>query len=418
MAQIAGKQIKDDPDGLTTSKLNAGIISADAAGRALMATDVFDSATVTAKFATNAIALDRLAEAVLQADGGQVWTGNQDANSNKLVNLAAPTAANDAARKADVDAVASGVDWKNSVRVATDAALPTNTAAGSGIGKTLTADANGVLTVDGVATVLNDEILVKDESTGSDNGLYDVTTEGTAGVPFVLTRRTDADEDAEVTGGLAVWANEGTNNGDSGWILTTNDPITVDTTSLTFTQFTGLGQIIAGAGLTKTGNTLDVGAGLGITVNADDIEVIFGGVGGITTINAGDAASAGVANNSARGDHEHAVATAAPVGLGSANAEGTGTSLSRDDHVHARDVHNQENVTSEVITSSDTALADTLNNTPINDASVKLFLNGLLQRQGATFDYSITGSTITWLASSGTAVNMKTNDEILVVYRS
>lgn len=205
--------------------------------------------------------------------GVGVQAQNLNMNSNKIVNLAAPTADGDAARKLDVDVAKRGLDLKDSVRVATNAALPANTAAGSQVGKTLTMTAVGVLTVDGVATVLNDDVLVKNEAAGANNGIYRVTTEGTAGVAAVLTRRTDADENAEVTSGMFAYVADGTANGDQGFGLTTNDPITVDTTALSFTQITGAGQITAGAGLTKTGNTLDVGAAFGVTVAADSVGV-------------------------------------------------------------------------------------------------------------------------------------------------
>jgi hypothetical protein len=76
----------------------------------------------------------------------------------------------------------------------------------------------------------------------------------------------------------------------------------------------------------------------------------------------------------------------------------------------------QEAVTSQNITGTDTALTDTLDNTPVSNAAVRLFLNGVLQKQGATFDYTIAGDTITWLASSGSAVDMDTNDELVAVY--
>ena len=171
-----------------------------------------------------------------------------DGGTTRATNFADPTADQDLATKSYVDARDAGLDPKGSVRVATIAALPANTAAGSGVGKTLTADAVGVLTVDGVATVLNDEILVKDEATGSDNGVYVVTTEGTGGVAFILTRRTDFDQDAEVTAGAHLFVAEGTTLSDTGWVLSTDDPITVDTTALTFVQFSSAGVIIAGDG--------------------------------------------------------------------------------------------------------------------------------------------------------------------------
>ena len=76
------------------------------------------------------------------------------------------------------------------------------------------------------------------------------------------------------------------------------------------------------------------------------------------------------------------------------------------------DVERQESVTTEVVNNADVALADTLNFLPKNDASVSLFLNGVHQEQGAGADYTISGQTITWLASSGTAVRMDTNDTL------
>jgi hypothetical protein len=198
-----------------------------------------------------------------------------------------PTAAMHPATKQYADALAAGVDPKGSCRVATAAALPACTAAGSGVGKTLTASAAGVLTVDGVATVLNDRILVKDQAAGVDNGIYKVTEEGTSLVAFVLTRATDADADAEVTAGMYTFATEGTANGDIAFVLTTNDPIIIDTTSLTFFAYSSIASIIAGAGLTKTGNTLDaVGTADRIVANADSIDIAstYVGQSSITTL--------------------------------------------------------------------------------------------------------------------------------------
>lgn len=143
-------------------------------------------------------------------------------------------------------ASAVGTGIKDPVRLATDAALPANTAGGSGVGKTLTADANGALTVDGVGVATNDRVLVKDEATGSDRGIYDVTTPGSGGTPYVLTRATDFDEDAEVDGGVLVSVQEGTANAETTWMLSTDEPITVDTTSLTFIDRTGSGAAPSG----------------------------------------------------------------------------------------------------------------------------------------------------------------------------
>lgn len=195
-------------------------------------------------------------------------TGSLSMNSQKITNLLDPTSAQDAATKAYVDATAVGLDVKSSVRVATTAA-----------GTLATAYENGD-TVDGVVLVTGDRILIKDQSTASENGIYTVNASGAP------TRATDADVSAEVTAGLFVFVEEGTANADSGWVLTTNNPITLGSTSLAFAQFSGAGQITAGAGLTKTGNTLDVGAGTGITVNANDVQISATYVGqtSITTL--------------------------------------------------------------------------------------------------------------------------------------
>lgn len=171
---------------------------------------------------------------------------------------------NDLVPKWYVDGLAAGMDWKASVRVATTAAL------------TLASDFENGDTVDGVTLATGDRILIKDQAAPAANGIYTVNASGAP------TRATDADVSAEVTGGMTVWVNEGTTNADTAWTLTTNDAITLGSTSLTFTQTSGLGQITAGAGLTKTGNTIDVATASStrITVNANDIDLGQPSIGG------------------------------------------------------------------------------------------------------------------------------------------
>lgn len=152
----------------------------------------------------------------------------------------APSADKDIANKIYVDNFVQGADWKASVRVAT-------TAAG-----TIASDFENGDTVDGVVLATGDRILIKNQAAGAENGIYTVNASGAP------TRATDADSSADVTGGMSVWVNEGTTNADTGWTLTTNDPITLGTTALVFTQFSGLGQVVAGSGLSKTGSQLDV----------------------------------------------------------------------------------------------------------------------------------------------------------------
>jgi hypothetical protein len=195
-------------------------------------------------------------------------------NGQKIVNLAEPVGPQDAATKAYVDATQQGLDPKESARVSTIAALPANTPAGTGVTKTLTANANGTLTIDGVLLALNDRVLVKDEASAVNNGVYYVTAAGSGAAPWVLTRATDANATSKVTPGLYVFVEEGTQGG-NGYVLTTVAPITLDTTGLVFSQFSGAGQITAGTGMTKSGNTLNVVAHVdgSILVHADDIQV-------------------------------------------------------------------------------------------------------------------------------------------------
>ena len=191
-------------------------------------------------------------------------TASVSMNSQKITNLLAPTDDTDAANKAYVDASRSGLDVKQSVRVATTANITLS----------------GEQTIDGVSVVAGNRVLVKDQSTGSQNGIY-VCASGS------WSRAADADSDAEVTPGMFTFVEEGTANADSGWVLSTNGTITVGTTSLAFAQFSGAGQIAAGDGMTKTGNTLNVvGTADRITVAADavDIASTYAGQNTIVTV--------------------------------------------------------------------------------------------------------------------------------------
>lgn len=220
----------------------------------------------------------------LAAPTGHVSWGS---NTYKITGLATPTADNDAATKAYVDSVASGLDVKQSVLLASSTAVTvTYSATGGASGRgQMTAMPLTKTTVDAGTSgnfVAGDRVLLKDQATAAQNGIWVVTTPG-SGSNGVWDRAADFDSDAEVTSGAYVWVETGTVNADSGWILTTDNPITIggaSGTSLTFSQFSGAGQITAGSGLTKTGNTINVGAGTGITVNADDVAVRHDGTNG------------------------------------------------------------------------------------------------------------------------------------------
>ena len=137
--------------------------------------------------------------------------------------------------------------------------------------------------------------------------------------------------------------------------------------------------------------------------------------GTVSTIQPDDAAADGSATGFARKDHTHAIVAAAAVGVSDTNAEGSSTSFSRADHTHKlQEV--QESITTEAITGTDTALADTLTTAPRTGSVVKLFLNGVQQEEGATKDFTVSSQTITWLASTGTAVDLETSDVLVAVY--
>lgn len=190
----------------------------------------------------------------------------RDANGN--ISVATPTESGHAATKGYVDAARSGLDVKQSVRVATTEAI------------TLSSGLEDGDTIDGVTLATGNRVLVKNQDTASENGIYVVKASGAP------DRATDADTSAEVTAGMFTFVEEGTINADTGWVLTTNDTITLGTTGLTFAQFSGAGSIVAGDGLSKSGSTLNVGAGTGITVNADTVQIsaTYSGQSSITTL--------------------------------------------------------------------------------------------------------------------------------------
>lgn len=168
--------------------------------------------------------------------------------SQRLTSLADPTQPQDAATKNYVDLVVQGLDPKQSVKAATT----TNLAALS-----------GPMTIDGVALVAGDRVLVKNQTTVNQNGIYVVA----AGA---WTRASDVDTWAELISAY-VFVEQGTINADMGYLCTIDAGGTLGTTDVTWVQFNGAGQILAGAGLSKDGNTLNVEAGTGITVAADNV---------------------------------------------------------------------------------------------------------------------------------------------------
>jgi hypothetical protein len=185
---------------------------------------------------------------------------------------------NTVATKQYVDQVAAGIDWHESVALASAAALPntpTYDNGSSGDGATLTAGANARLNLDGANAVTGTRVLVKNQVNATHNGVYDVTEQGSVSVPWVLTRAEDFDGDTghEVYGGEAVFVTGGTVNIRQGFTVTSTGSGTegaheFGTDNVNFTQFTGTASFIAGDGLAQDGNTISVG-----TASTDRITV-------------------------------------------------------------------------------------------------------------------------------------------------
>ena len=201
-------------------------------------------------------------------DGGFTVAGSQtvDVGGNKILNVGTPTQTTDAANKGYVDSVKQALDIKDSVRVASQSNLSATYNNGtSGVGATLTADANGAVSIDSVSLTSGDRVLVKAQTDASENGIYSVTTVGDVSNPYVLTRTTDADSSSEVTGGMFTFVEEGS-DADAGFVLSNiTGSATIGTDNITMTQFSGAGSVTAGNGLAKSGNTL--------SLNVDDTTI-------------------------------------------------------------------------------------------------------------------------------------------------
>ena len=169
--------------------------------------------------------------------------------SQRITNVATPTASTDAANKQYVDDSIAGLSWKDEVVAATTANITLS----------------GAQTIDGVSVVATDRVLVKDQSTQSQNGIY-ICSAG------AWSRAGDADTGPEIQG-AAVFVKGGTVNGGGRYVSNVAGTITIGSTAITFVQFAGGTTYVAGAGLTLTGATFDVGAGTGIAVAADSIGI-------------------------------------------------------------------------------------------------------------------------------------------------
>lgn len=278
-------------DATTTTK---GIASFDTnnftvtSGAVTAKSATLGTSTITLGSTTNTLAgLQQLDVDNIRIDGNEISSTNADGNislnpngvgvvsvnSTRITDLAEPVDPQDAATKGYVDARAAGLDPKQSVRVAT----------------TENITLSNTQTIDGVALSAGDRVLVKNQSTASQNGVYVVANSAWA-------RAADFDEPAEVTAGVFFFVEEGNSHADSGWVLTSDNPLVVGTDPLSFAQFSGAGQIVAGAGLSKTGNELSVNVANGIEISSDNVQLASTVAGDGLTYSTGILAVGGTTN--------------------------------------------------------------------------------------------------------------------------
>lgn len=286
-----------------------------------------------------AIATSKLADGTsfMKKDG---LGGNYNANNLRILGVADPVADSDAVPWGAVKNLIAGLSPKEAVRAATTANITLS----------------GTQTIDAVAVVAGDRVLVKNQTNASQNGIYVCAT-------GVWSRASDADAVGELKAGSSVFVAEGTVNGDSGWLISTDGTITIGTTPISWIQYTGAGQIGAGAGLTKTGNTIDVvSANISrIVVNPDSIDLATTGV--------------------STGTYQGIVI----------DAYGRVTSASNQSYLATSNYVSRETPAG---TKNAVNKAFSLAFVPVIGSEM-LFLNGQLLRPGAGNDYTISGLNIT-----------------------
>jgi hypothetical protein len=198
---------------------------------------------------------DNTAHSAINLNALAAPTADVTFNSYKITNLADPTSAQDAATKKYVDDVAQGLNIHAASYAATTANLNATYSNGtSGVGATLTnAGTQAAFATDGVSPSLNARILVKNQTTTSQNGIYTLTTVGSGSVNWVLTRATDFDTAAEIAGGDFTFVDAGSTLANTGWV-SVDEVTTVGTDPIVFQQFSGAGTYSASNGVQLVGS--------------------------------------------------------------------------------------------------------------------------------------------------------------------
>ena len=277
--------VKTTDTGSVTSAmiLDGTIVNGDISSSAAIADTKLATITSSGKIANSATtATDaNTANAIVSRDASGNFTAN-------LITVnTTPTSAGHAASKAYVDNISAGMNWHAAVQAATSGVLPSSTYAdgttdangGLGIGSTLTATANASLAIDAVSVSNGNRVLIKNQADAKQNGIYVVTDKGSASTKWILTRATDSDNHIidEVSAGDAVYVLYGSVNTNQSFVATmigsgTNNLVLIGTDNITWTQFSGASSFVAGNGLVRTGNTVDVVSST-LSVTGDSIDL-------------------------------------------------------------------------------------------------------------------------------------------------
>ena len=230
--QLTAASFQNDGASFTVSSGGAVVGNSLSSATINVGSGAFQASSSSASFTTSlqSASFSTSGTGNITAGGDLIATGNAYSSTNKKL-----------ATEEYVNSVQQGLDVKQSVRAATTANITLS----------------GLQTIDGVSLSAGDRVLVKNQSNSVNNGIYVVAVGS-------WTRATDANVTANVTAGLFTFVSEGTQNADSGWILTSDDAITLGTSTLTFVQFSGAGMITIDAassanvthGLEKDGNYL------------------------------------------------------------------------------------------------------------------------------------------------------------------
>lgn len=219
---------------------------------------------------------DNAAHAAINLSALAVPTADVPFSNFKITGLATPVSPADAATKQYVDDVAQGLNIHAASYAATTANLNATYSNGtSGVGATLTnAGTQAAFSTDGVSPSLNDRILVKNQTTTSQNGIYTLTTVGSGSTNWVLTRATDFDSAVEIAGGDFTFVDAGSTLANTGWVQV-DEVTTVGTDPIVWQQFSGAGTYTASNGVQLVGSNFSgvVVSGGGLTVGASGFDI-------------------------------------------------------------------------------------------------------------------------------------------------